>query len=425
MLKIGNNQKLIVGYDLGWDYAQISYCNAAGSQVETVSSVAGSESFSIPTVLCKRAGVNQWYYGKEALQYAEEQQGILVEHLLQLALDGEAIQIDGKEYDPVALLTLFFKRSLGMLSSAAGSEKIEALMITCDQMDQTVTAVLDKVAANLRLKAEKILYQSHQESYYDYLVHQSGELWKEPSVLFHYQGNRMICYRMECNRRTKPVVTFIHREEEEFPTKESLATKDEIGNQILDHTFLELAKEKLGMGRVGSVYLIGDDFSEDWLKESLRFLCDRRRIFLGNNLFCKGACHGMLEHYKPSEITGNYVFLGDDKLKSNIGMTIFRQGESSYLALLDAGTDWKKATTTREFYLREDQTIELTATSLVGGGKNVHPLVLDGLEGDVSRIRMELSMKAENVLHAQFLDLGFGEFRISENRTWEMDVTLD
>ena len=72
-----------------------------------------------------------------------------------------------------------------------------------------------------------------------------------------------------------------------------------------------------------------------------------------------------------------------------------------------------------------DQTIELTATSLVGGGKNVHPLVLDGLEGDVSRIRMELSMKAENVLHAQFLDLGFGEFRISENRTWEMDVTLD
>ena len=45
MLKIGNHQKLIVGYDLDWNYAQISYCNAAGSQVETVSSVAGSESF--------------------------------------------------------------------------------------------------------------------------------------------------------------------------------------------------------------------------------------------------------------------------------------------------------------------------------------------------------------------------------------------
>ena len=42
MLKIGN-QKLIVGYDLGFDYAQISYCNSSGDQVETVSSVAGAE----------------------------------------------------------------------------------------------------------------------------------------------------------------------------------------------------------------------------------------------------------------------------------------------------------------------------------------------------------------------------------------------
>ena len=424
MLKIGGNQKLIVGYDLGWDYAQISYCNAAGSPVETVSSVAGSESFSIPTALCKREGVNQWFYGKEALQYAEKSGGILVENLLQLALDGEAIQIEGTEYDPVALLTLFFKRSLGMLSSAAGTEKIEALMITCDRMDPLVTEVLDKVSANLRLKAERISYQSHQESYYDYLIHQQGELWKEPSILFHYQGNRMICYRMECNRKTKPVVTFIHREEEEFPSRESLAAKEAAGNQMLDRAFLELVKEKVGNGRIASVYLIGDDFSEDWLKESLRFLCDRRRIFLGNNLFCKGACHGMLERFKPSEAASSYVFLGEDKLKSNIGMNVRRQGENTYLALLDAGTDWKKAVATQEFYLREDRVVELVATSLVGGGKFSIPLELEGLPGDVSRVRMTLSMKAENILHASFWDLGFGEFRPAENRSWEKDVSL-
>ncbi|MBR4731921.1 MAG: hypothetical protein IK081_04045 [Lachnospiraceae bacterium] len=425
MLKIGGNQKLIVGYDLGWDYAQISFCNAAGSPVETVSSVAGSEYFSIPTVLCKRPGVNQWFYGKEALQYAQENQGILVENLLQLAVDGESVQIDGGEYDPVALLTLFFKRSLGMLSSAAGTEKIEALMITCDQLDATVIAVLEKLSANLRLKTERIAWQSHQESYYDYLIHQQGELWKEPSILFHYQGNRMICYRMEFNRKTKPVVTFIHREEEEFPSKASLSGKEQEGNQILDRTFLELVQEKIGNGRIASVYLIGDDFSEDWLKESLKFLCDRRRIFLGNNLFCKGACHGMLEHFHPSDVAGEYVFLGEDKLKSNIGMNVFRQGSSTYLPLLDAGTSWKKATTSLEFYLKGENVVELTATSLVGGGKTVLPIELDGLSGDMARIRMTLYVKGEKLLHARFADLGFGEFRSAETRVWEKDVTLD
>jgi len=424
MLKIGGNQKLIVGYDLGWDYAQISYCTA-GSQVETVSSVAGAESFSIPTVLCKKVGVNQWFYGKEAIQYAKEKQGILVDNLLQLALDGEPVQIDGTEYAPVALLTLFFKRSLGMLSSAAGTEKIEALMITCDRMDDQVREMLDQVAGNLRLKTEKIAYQSHQESYYHYLTHQQGELWKEPSILFDYRGNKMTCYRMECNKKTKPVVTFIHREEEEFPSRASLSAKAEIGDQILDDTFLDLAQEKIGLGRVASVYLIGDDFSEDWLKTSLKFLCDRRRIFMGNNLFCKGACYGMLERIHPSGVSKEYVFLGEDKLKSNVGMSVMRQGNSSYLALLDAGTDWKQATANVEFYLKENKAVEFIITSLVGGGKTTIPVELEDATGDVARISMTLTMKDENLIHARFVDLGFGEFRPAENRTWEKDVSLN
>lgn len=424
MLKLGGSQKLIVGYDLGRDYAQISYCNADGEQVETVSSVAGSESFSIPTALCKKPGMNQWFYGKKALQYAEENQGILVDNLLQLALDGEAVQIEGTEYDPVALLTLFFKRSLGMLASAAGTEKIEALMITCERMDGVAMAVLDKLAVNLRLKTEQISYQSHQESYYHYVIHQQGELWKEDSMLFAYQGNRMTCYRMECNKKTKPMVILIRREEEEFPSRESLSGKEEEGNQILDKSFLELSQEKLGMGRVSSVYLIGDDFSEEWLKSSLKFLCDRRRIFLGNNLFSKGACYAMLGRLRPDGVTRECVFLGEDKLKSNIGMNVMQRGENSYLALLDAGASWKSATASLEFYLREESVVELLVTNLNSGGRSQIPMELDQLPGEISRLRMTLTMTAENMLHAQFTDLGFGEFRPAENRSWERDVVL-
>ncbi len=386
MLRIGGNQKLIVGYDLGWDYAQISYCNAAGDQVETVSSVAGAESFSIPTVLCKKVGVNQWYYGKEAIEYAKENQGILIENLLRISLEGEPLQIEEGTYDPVALLTLFFKRTLGMLSGVAGTEKMEALMITCDRMDETVSAVLDKVTANLRLKTEHVAYQSRQESYYQYLIHQQGDLWKEPSILFDYRGNKMSVYRMECNKKTKPVVTFIHREEEEFPSRESLSAQADIGNQVLDQAFLKLAGE--------------------------------------NNLFCKGACYGMLEQIRPSGVSREYVFLGDDKLKCNVGMNVRRQGSESYLALLDAGTDWKKATAGMEFYLRGEGEAEFVVTSLVGGGKTVAAVELEDFPGDVTRVKMTLSMKEENLMHAHFEDLGFGEFRPAENKTWDKDVLL-
>ena len=91
--------------------------------------------YTIPLALSKRQGVNQWFYGSEAIRYAGEEEGILVENLLKLARDGEPVQIDGAPIDPVALLTLFLKRSLGLLSQVTNTERIGALMITCEELD--------------------------------------------------------------------------------------------------------------------------------------------------------------------------------------------------------------------------------------------------------------------------------------------------
>ena len=90
-----NSKKVVVGYDLGKNYAQISYCYMEETEPETVSAVTGTEQYNIPTVLCKRKGVGQWYYGKEALKFAREEEGILVEDLIALAERGEDVLVEG------------------------------------------------------------------------------------------------------------------------------------------------------------------------------------------------------------------------------------------------------------------------------------------------------------------------------------------
>lgn len=88
-MRLPGSDKVIVGYDLGKDYAQIScYVTGREEEITTLSSVAGSQVYTIPLVLSKRQGVNQWFYGSEALRHAEEEEGILVEHLLKLAKMG-------------------------------------------------------------------------------------------------------------------------------------------------------------------------------------------------------------------------------------------------------------------------------------------------------------------------------------------------
>lgn len=419
--------KLIVGYDLGDEYSQISVATSGKGEVETLSLVAGAENYNIPTVLCKRNGVNQWFYGKEAIRYAQEEQGILVEHLLSLALDGEPVVIEGESFEPAALLALFFKRSLGVLSQVGSTDKIEALMITCEIFDRRLFEVLQDIVARIRLVGVKITFQSYRESYYTYMIHQPEELWIRQSVLFYYRGDRIRAYCMECNRRTVPVAVFI--DECEYPFPEWTDLSEEEGEradriQELDSAFLAVAQEFCGGRAIGSVYLIGDGFLEEWMKNSLRYLCRERRVFQGNNLFSKGACYGMQERLNVSEAGKRYVFLGKDKLKANVGMKILRQGEESYYALLDAGSSWYEAGCSTEVYIQDGSELTLAITSLIGGNAREEEIALEDFPGSVARVRIQLHMENEEKLLIEVLDLGFGEIRRSSGRVWKKEVVL-
>jgi len=412
-----HNDKLIVGYDLGNQFSQISFALSESGDVETLSMVAGSQNYNIPTVLCKRYGVNQWFFGREAIRYAEEEQGVLVENLLELALDGEPVIIEGETFNPVALLALFFKRSLGLLSRVGSPDKITAIMITCPSMDRRLMEVLGEVIDGLNLKAERVFFQSHTESFYDYMIRQPRELWTQQTLLFHYRERDMKVYRMECNRRTTPIVTFV--EEQQFPFEEY----PQLENQD-DETLLEIAKKVCGVELISGVFLIGDGFSGDWMKSSLRYLCRGRRVFQGNNLFSKGACYGMQERLQETEVGKAHVFLGNDKLKANIGMKILRNGEDSYYALLDAGGNWYEAETETEFYLQDGNSFEVMITPLIGRNAKTAVITLEDLPGTIARLSMRMYMESESKLVMEITDLGFGEFRLPSDKIWTESVEI-
>ena len=160
-----NNAKMVIGYDLGRQFSQVSYYAVGDADPCTVSPVAGTEQYNIPTVLCKRVGVSQWYYGKEALKNQGED-GILVDHLLEKALQGEEVLVEETTFDPVALLTLFIKRSLATLNMQVSLNRAEVFMFTVEELTPRMVEVLGKVVSGLQLKCPQICFQSHIESFY-------------------------------------------------------------------------------------------------------------------------------------------------------------------------------------------------------------------------------------------------------------------
>lgn len=420
-----NNGKLAVGYDLG-DYAsQISYSFLDEAEPETVSTVAGGENYNIPTMLAKRLNVNQWFYGKDAKKAAQDGEGILVEKLLSLARAGEPVTIEGSTFEPAAMLALFMKRTMSLLSMVAPIEKIDVFVVTVEELDRDTIEILNRAVAGIGLKTDKIYFQSHMESFYYYTIFQPKELWTHQVLLYDFAGSCMKCYRLECNKRTTPVVAFIEEQIFDEVVREELPMEEEerqLAAERLDRLFLQIVEETEKERIVSSAYLIGEGFFGDWAKQSLKELCRNKRVFQGNNLYSKGACFGGVEKVNPSENGKNYVFLGNEKLKSNIGMKVLRQGEESYLALLDAGVNWFEAVKECEFILESGNTVSVLVTPLNGRGIREVVLHMEGLmerPEKTTRIHMKIYMNAEHEAAVELTDYGFGELFPGTGQVWK------
>ncbi len=415
---------VLVGYDLGNRYSQISYCIYGQEDVDTVATVVGTKQYNIPTMLCKRKGTNQWYYGKDALKN-EQEGGSPLSGLLSLARKGEEVKVEEELFDPVALLTLFIKRTMTLMNFIAPVEKIDAIMFTVEELDDRMVEVLTLVSANLGLKTSHIYFQGHTESFYSFMLHQQADLWYHQVLACEHDGLRLKLYRMECNKRTTPIVVLIEEQIYETLVIPEEAEEEKIRQdayRLADERFLGILQGMCEGRFISTVYLLGDGFRAGWQEQSLQFLCRNRRVFQGNNLFSKGACYGLLEKLEPSEEGKKHVFLGRDMLKANIGMNVMRQGKESYYALLDAGENWYELYRECDFLLTKEKELCFVITPL--DGKHVQTKVIALSEGNengapYTRYHMEMKMNAPDQVCVKITDLGFGEFYEASGNVWE------
>ena len=422
-----NMGKYVIGYELGKGHVQISYQKIGDKEPQTVSLVAEQEQYNIPFAMYKQEDKDLWYIGKEAIHKQEELGGVLITNLLDIACREEEIEVNLEGYDTAALLALFVKRSLHYLSLITPVEKIAGIMFTVDNLEQHTVEVLRKMVEYLQLPHISIMFCGKEESFFYYNLHTDPSLWANQVLLYEMQENQLESYSLTLNRATKPTVTLIEKKEyEPFPQMEEYpATEEE--KQLWDETFLQCVQQDMDNKIVSTVYLIGEGFQGEWYHKSVRFLCTKRRVFLGNNLYSKGACYGFLDKMEPSELSASYVYLGTDKLKANVGMELLRQGAPSYLAILDGGISWYDGKKEWDMILEDDNRLVLKIVPLDGKNITRTEIVLHGLQLQkmpYCRIHVEGYMETPNQLKLKIWDKGFGEFYPSSGQYWEEVITL-
>lgn len=234
------------------------------------------------------------------------------------------------------------------------------------------------------------------------------------------------------NRKTSPIACFT--ETAQYPQMKipDMTGKSETARSAfykqLDSALLEIVRKNCEQRTITSVFLLGDSFSKEWCKESLKYMCRGRRVFQGNNLFSKGACYGARERVYPSTLSSSYVYLAEDKLRANIGMTCDRGQEEIYYPILDAGTSWYEAQKTFDVMLVKNNAITLNIAPVDGSRKRVARISLEGLKvrgNKTNRVGLRFFMEDANAVQIEITDKGFGEFFPSTGQVWKECLPLE
>lgn len=421
----------MLGIDLTDDFCQISFLynkrarfgrgfvNSATGGVlrepETWSRVPGQEVYDIPVVLCRLDSSAAWLAGQEAVDAAQAGEGTAVEGLLQKALRDVPVKIDGEEYSAGALLALFLRRCLGMLESRITPEQIAAIAFTAPEMDYETEQVLLRAFGRLELGTQDVICESHLESFYSYMLMQDAEQRRSGMLLCEYGEDGALDFSsLMYNRRTNPVVYWAQTQR--------LRIDPALNGTARDRAFLEAAREILQTREASSVYLTGAGFEGGWLKEAAAFLCRGRRVFMGENLFSKGAAYSALNSVDRLSEIQESIFLAKDALRSNIGIEVLLREQTGYHVLLDAGTRWYNAEVEEDFILENGKEFCLVQTPVTGADKKILTVRLDGLPDRperTTRLRVLLTMPSASLLRVRITDLGFGEIFPSGGASWE------
>ena len=447
---LGNSEKkgingFILGMDLDDRYAQISCWLPGEQKPETLSAEAEGEEYMIPAVLCRRTDRDVWTYGREALQTAERGEGVLVDHLLSSALQGKKVEAGGEIFEATALLALFIKRSLSLLGGTSrgalrgyrGLEKADFFMFTFEKVDRQALEMVERVALLLSLSPERVSCQSRAESFFYYNINQPEELWRHLCMICDFGGRTLKTMLFEANHHTRPATVTVSEEEQasltrHIPEGKEYEVKEPSGEMAeeMDEAFLALF-QKLSAGKIiDTIYLIGDGFEGHWYQKTLSALCMNRRVFRGNNLYSKGACYG--GGYKATQKSRQkagqeYVYLGADMLKVNLGLDAVKRGEDIYFSLLDAGMNWFDARGECDFLLDQDHAFSLRLSPVSGRKARQIVVTLSGVPErppGTTRIHLTVSCPDAETVKLRMEDKGFGDFFPSSGLAWEESFSL-
>lgn len=410
---MGNSEGAYLGIDISARSTVLSIYKSNMDEPATVSTILGEENYSIPTVLAKRYGMGQWFFGDEAISKSRTKEAMLVDDLYTLALKNEEVFVDGESFQARELMVIYFNKLFAIPGPMAAMGDIEKLVVCVDQVNLEVMELMNYIISRLSIDSNRLMLIDRNECFYFYALSQRPELFLYSVALFDYSGSNMISCVLNRNQSTRP----------QMITLDVVNHGDITDNR--DEKFDAIIADTFGSTLFSSVYLVGDGFDGEWMKVSLARLCKGRKVFMGKNLYSKGACYA--GYTKDGKRDWPFIYIGDNDLKLNLSIKILENNVMKFFTLIDAGQSWYDAKGECEVILDGEPELEFYIQRPESREAHTEVLELTDMpkrENRTTRLRIEASPISDVAVSIVITDLGFGEISPSSGKSWEHTISI-
>lgn len=416
---------LCVGIDLCSDYSQVSIYSYGAKEPVSVDFAGAESKYRVPTTVSKMLGKDEWFAGDEAIGSMKIGEAVAVKDILKKAADKNPVRVDDIAVMPIELLSVYFDYLLKTARNAANTEEIGAVCVTLEDFNISVLNVAVKAMEKLGIGRDRLTFASHDESFVYYALSQKQELWNNDVFLFDYGRGGLTARRLYIGNERGVRIAMIHTDgfTEEIPFE---LCENSISTEYLDNRLRDIAVKLLERKSVSTVYLTGEAFREDLnLPGFIKYICDRRRVFAGNNLYCKGAC------YQAIELAGgagpDVMLACPQRITTGIEMKISDRGRDKILRMVKPGINWFEAECEFDFIVDGTEELEIFLSPLDTREKQLVRVPLTDFPKrprKATRITVSFSFTSDSRCHMMVKDRGFGEFYASSGRVINEELLL-
>lgn len=302
------------------------------------------------------------------------------------------------DFHKKAVMKEVFRKLWKMILPYGDKEPLEYLVFCLEECQEDVRKMLLDIVKSYEISPERVKFLDKSESFCTYVVNQGAELLARNALLIENVDGEKFQYILHKQPKANLSVMRVHN----------------VSEKPLEQVFKSYG--------ISSVFLVGDDFEEDWMKQNMALLKSGRRVFAGKNLFVKGACYKGME---LKEENPSYLYLDAEKVGCDILLKTIQGEKEEYFSVVKGGKNWYESAVSMDLLLLDEPELEFLLAPIGGGEKKEVTISLRDLPKrpkKTTRIQMKLAFTDACHGKLSIRDLGFGELFPASDMNYEGEL---